>query len=182
MHRVYFNYERLKKSCQTILAVLVTLLIFSNPSLAEERQYKLEAAFLYSFFNYITWPGLLSPQDLQKPIVCVYGDDPIIPYLSYISNKMAEERTLIVKTVKYAEAIAGCNIYFIRHRLSQDMEQSIPNDTLVVFKPDDPLDSAGMIELAQDGERISIKIDQPRLEKDGFQISSRLLDLARKVR
>ncbi len=170
-----------KKACCNIFAAVI-IIVFSNTASAEERQYKLEAAFLYSFFNYITWPGLLTPQDLQKPIVCVYGEDPIIPYLVYISNRMSDERTLTIKTINNPESIIGCNIFFIRHRMSQAIEESTPRDTLVVFKPDDPLDSAGMIELAQDGERISIRIDQSRLEHEGFQVSSRLLDLARKAR
>lgn len=173
---------RWKEGCKTLLTAAVMICAFSYSATGEERQYKLEAAFLYSFFNYITWPGMQNPHDLQKPVICVYGDDPIIPYLDYISDKMSEERTLVIRTITSAEATPGCQILFVRHRISPYMEQSLPNDTLVVFKPDDPLDRGGMIELSQDGERIGIRVDQLQLEQNGFQVSSRLLDLANRVR
>ena len=161
----------------TVLGSMI-LCGFSFPALAEERQYKVEAAFLYSFFNYITWPRYSTPQELQEPVICVNVDDPIIPYLDYIRAKVGGERTLTVRTIADEEIPKGCNIFFMRHRISSRILASLPSTTLMVLKPDDPLDQGGMIELSQDGERIAIKINQPQLEQNGFRISSRLLELA----
>ena len=182
MHRIGRILLRIKKiRWRTMLAASVMLCGSFSYALAEERQYKVEAAFLYSFFNYITWPGYISTQEMQKPLICVYGDDPILPYLYYVSDKMAEERTLSVRRISDKDSAAGCHILFIRHRLSFSMT-SLANDTLVVFKPDDPLDRGGMVELAEDGERISVKINQSLLEQQHFQISSRLLELAQIIK
>lgn len=149
---------------------------------AQERQHKIEAAYLYSFFNYITWPNYDSPQTLVKPVICVYGTDPILPYLKYIQLKMVSERELDVRTVEDGENITGCHILFLRHRIEKQMVASLPGTILTVFKPDDPLDRGGMIELAEDEDRIRIKINQARLEQSGFKVSSRLLDLAQTAR
>lgn len=165
-----------------MLAARVILCVVSSPVLADERPYKIEAAYLYSFFNYITWPNYASPQALVKPAICVYGDDPIIPYLDYIRDKMASERTLNVRSITESNDTAGCNIFFIRHRMPRHILASLPASTLTVFKPDDQLDRGGMIQLSEDEERLMIKIDQSRLEKNGFHVSSRLLSLAQLIR
>jgi hypothetical protein len=152
----------------------------SSIPVADERQYKIEAAYLYNFFNYITWPGYPAPQALENPVICVYGGDPILPYLNYMREKVTGQRSLSVRSVADEPSSEGCNILFMRHRTLPSA--SLPASTLTVFKPDDPLDSGGMIELAQDGDRISIKIHQSQLEKNGFSVSSRLLDLAQRER
>ncbi len=160
------------------LAAFILATFISKAALADERQYKIETAYLYSFFNYITWPGFNSPQDLKNPTICISGEDPIIPYLGYISNKVARERTLTIRPLTDGSSANGCHIFFIRHRISAQMVDSLRRDTLIVFKSDDPLDRGGMIELSEDGERIAIKINQVQLEERGFQVSSRLLELA----
>jgi hypothetical protein len=144
---------------------------------ADERQYKIEAAYLYSFFNYITWPGYNSSQKLEKPVICVYGNDPILPYLDYVKNKMASERTLTIRNISDVSAAGGCHVLFSRH--SALARANIAPDTLLVSKLDDPLDRGGsMIDLSEDGDHIAIRINQSQLEQNGFQVSSRLLELA----
>jgi len=157
-------------------------LMLCAPAYADDRQYKIEAAYLYSFFNYITWPGYGSPRELKSPVICISGADPIISYLEYIRLKMASERSLTIRAVSDESNSAGCHTLFVRHRISPRISSIVSNETLVVFKPDDPLDRGGMIELAEDGDRIAIKIDQETIEQRGFEVSSRLLDLARSVR
>lgn len=163
-------------------AIAVILCLASGQARADARQYKIESAYLYSFFNYITWPGYAAPQDLHKPLICIYGKDPIQPYLEYIRNKVSGERSLSLRSIADGDDTQDCQILFVRHRLPSYMLSSLSKNTLVVFKPDDPLDRGGMIELSEDGERIAMKIDQDQLERKGFQVSSRLLSLARGVK
>ena len=170
-----------KKASALALVAIAVLCLLPASARAEERQYKVEAAFLYNFFNYITWPGYATPQDLQAPVVCIYGNDPLLPYLEYMRGKMASERSMTLREVSRSEDVHGCNILFMRHRMAQQMH-SLPGDTLTVLKPDDPLDAGGMIALNEDGERISIDINQNELAESGFKVSSRLLDIAQSVK
>jgi len=171
-----------RKACLLLLAATMPLCGFSSGAPAQDRQYKIEAAFLYSFFNYITWPDYATPQALEKPAICVYNDDPLLPYLTYISGKMAAERQLTVRSVNDEESVSGCHMLFMRHRISPRMLAAVPASTLTVFKPDDPLDRGGMVELSEDEERITIKINQSQLEQSGFHVSSRLLNLAQSIK
>lgn len=163
-----------------MLVISMSVCIFSFAARAEDRQYKIEAALLYSFFNYITWPGYSTPHELREPVICVYDKDPLLPYLDYIRNKRAAERTLTLRSIPDQDAAAGCHIFFIRHHISPRILASLPGSTLTILKPDDPLDRGGMIELSEEGEHISIKINQSQLEENGFLASSRLLALTRK--
>jgi len=163
-----------------IAGMSLALCAVASNAQAEERKYKIEAAYLYSFFNHITWPGYKTPQDMQKPVICVYGNDPILPYLDYVRGKVAGERQLSMRVVGDGSSAERCHILFMRHRAMQTA--SLDPKILTVFKPDDPLDRAGLIELSDDAERIALKIDQSQLETQGFLVSSRLLALAQRVR
>lgn len=165
--------------CRRIFGIVAALCVLTTPALAQERQYKVEAAFLYSFFNYITWPGYDTPQALKDPVICIYGDDPLVPYLKYVSNKVSAERNLTLRTVS-RNSTDGCHLLFMRHRLPDI--SGVDSKTLTVFMPDDPLDRGGLIELTQEEQRIAVKIDQSNMERRGFLISSRLLQLAKRVR
>lgn len=180
--KVMFLKPHHKQHALAFALGVMLLGLTASPSTAQERQYKIEAAYLYSFFNYITWPNYDSPQALQNPTICVYGEDPIMPYLKYAQLKRSPERAFTIRTVNDGDNITGCNILFLRHRVAGKLLASIPDSILTVFKPDDPLDRGGMIELSEDEDRISMRINQQQLEKNGFKVSSRLLDLAQVAR
>lgn len=173
--------EVLNRPLTRALKLMLAVMLWAAPADADERQYKIEAAYLYSFFNYITWPGYDSPQKLIEPTICVQQGDPILFYLDYVKQRMAGERALTIRAVAEGESAAGCHIFFVRHRISPRLYSTVPDKTLLVLKPDDPLDRGGMIELSEDSDRISISVHQDLLEKHGFAISSRLLNLAREV-
>lgn len=179
MKKTQHRWKAIRKAA---IALSLVSMLCIQPAMAQQRQYKIEAAFLYSFFNYITWPGYESPQALFEPVICVYGKDPILPYLEYVRNRTNVTRTLSVRSVSQPEQTGGCHILFMRHTIPDHIADTLDDSVLTVLKPDDPLDRGGMIELAEEEERILIKINQPKLEQQGFHASSRLLQLAKSIR
>lgn len=154
------------------LALLIPGAGYAQPS----RQYKLEAAFLYNFFNYITWPGYDSPEALENPIICIERDDPIGPYLRYIKQHIQGERSLGIRNLGDGESAAGCHLLFRRYPLRSQHELS--KNTLTVYESDNDLVREGMIELAPEEERMVMVIYNSVMSARGFKVSSRLLDLA----
>lgn len=169
----------LKRSWSYRILAACMLCFMAFPVAAKERQYKIEAAFLYNFFNYITWPGYESSQELQNPVICIYGNDPIKDYLEYIQQRMSDERLLEIRNIYSGDSLKDCHLFFMRHRISLAQFTGVSDSTLTVFILDDPLDRGGMIELSEDEGHIAIHINQSLLKQRGYQISSRLLDLAR---
>ncbi len=164
-------------------ACLLALALAAAPAQAADdaRYHKVEAAFLYNFFNYITWPGYIAPQDLHEAKICIFQNDPIEPYLSYVQQKMSAERHLSVQVISEDADSFDCNLIFMRHHLAAETAHRIAPSTLIVTEPQDSLDRGeGMIELSRMGQGIQMKINQQALTDSGFQVSSRLLDLAMK--
>ena len=149
---------------------------------ADERQYKIESAILYNFFNYITWPGYDAPEDLLKPNLCVYGNDPILKYLDYVRQKMAYERALNIRRLTESAELKGCQMVYIRDATPVQAAKLLAAEgVLTVSNRPDFIEEGGMIELIESGGRIVFEINSTELSKAGFQASSRLLALARKV-
>jgi hypothetical protein len=164
-----------------VLAAMFTLLPFALHA-EDERQYKIEAAFLYNFFNYITWPDYTSPQALKQPVICLYNDDPVLTYLTYVQQKMAAERPLTIRTVQDGESLEGCHMLFSRNNRDDTLPQNgLPASLLTVSDRQGSIKNGEMIEVSQEDERMVMKINQSLLAQKGFQVSSRLLSLAEKV-
>ncbi len=177
-----------KKACRRRFSAALALgMLFTlAPGLLlaqDARQYKIEAAYLYNFFNYITWPGMASPKELKSPTICVYRPDPIEFYLKYLQQKKAAEKQIEIRIITENKSLKGCNLIFSRYQLSRkEMREAHDNHVLTVSNLFDPLDRGGRIELLQQEDRIAITINQTQLEKEGFQLSSRLLNIAQEVR
>lgn len=171
------------------IAVGVTLCFYtSSPANAagDVRQYKIEAAFLYNFFNYITWPGQTSPETLKQAHICLAADDPMQPYLEYVTHKKLLERTIIIQQVEYNSDLEGCHILFLRNVNKEAVSPLLviaeEKGILLVSEKDGFVDEGGMIGLVPQEQRVALDMHLTNMKLAGLQVSSRLLNLARKVR
>ena len=159
----------------------VALVLLTNSAHADkaekERQYKLEAAFLYNFFNYITWPGYDAPDQLATATICVIENDPIEPYLTYVQHKMSEQRQLVIKRLPANGKADGCNLVFARSTMPQS---KLTTPMLTVSA--DSNSSTSMISMHAVNGRMALSINNSALSEQGFQTSSRLLSLAQEIR
>lgn len=170
------------RACIFVAAMGICTLA-STAQAFDARHYKIEAAFLYNFLNYITWPGYNAPEELKEPIICLENDDAMASYLGYVQQKMQEQRTLHIRTVTEGKALDGCHMIFLRRPIAKSyMLRYLQSGILVITEPDDPLDRGGVIELGSEDERLTVSIDNSLLSQHGFRVSSRLLNLAEQVR
>lgn len=160
-----------------IFLTMLVILLAPTAHAADERQFKLEAAFLYNFFNYITWPGYRSPDALKDVTICIESGDPVVPYLSYVQQKMAAQRRLNVHNWTTGDSTDGCHVLF-----SRSGSVTAANGTLTVSARASYINHGGMIGMVQDEGRIGLRINNSLLNEHGFQASSRLLSLAQEVK
>ena len=173
--------ERLKAA----LAAVCLLCLLSPPALAQERIYKIEAAFLYNFFNYIVWPGMDEPP--REGTICVRSRDPVLPYLEYIQRRPNQERRLKVRPLPVdainIQDIRGCHILFLRDIKSEyllEMQKEVLRKGVLLVAEDNNFASA--INIFPQGERLIIDINNTALKEADFRVSSHLLNLAREVK
>ena len=167
-------------SCAIAVIFLALMSITPAPAHADNniRQHKIEAAFLYHFFNYITWPGYTAPENLQQATICIYGDDAVAPYLAYVQRKMAAERQFSIRRLGKDDSLDGCHLLFTRDTIGNTQ---VPDYTLTVLEQNTRADAGGMIELLRDDEHLDMHINNSLLEERGFRVSSRLISLAQQV-
>jgi hypothetical protein len=177
--------RRMHKAASFVLACFL-MAAMAGTARADEHTYKVEAVFLYNFFNYITWPGYHAPEDMKQATICLAANDPVYAYLEYIQHKKQTEREFSIRQMDSGTSLAGCQILFIRDvsdsELSTLHSLAAQNSVLLVSTKPDFVDGGGMIGLLPEGERMAIEIDNSELKQANFQVSSRLLDLARKVK
>jgi len=181
-YKIIFNPGMLTRRCLALF--YIGFFCCSAPAFAEERVYKVEAAFLYNFLDYITWPpknegnsGVFS--------ICVYGNDSLYNSLDYIKRKKIEERKLDIRRLENGKIASRCHIIFI----SKDYSGPAPplqsllglEGALIISDIPGFLDKGGMIELTEEGQRMAISINNSLLSESGFSVSSRLLNIAAKV-
>jgi hypothetical protein len=180
-HRSIVIRYKLKIVASVVLFAFSAFL--TPPAEASEREYKIEAAFLYNFINYITWPNHTTPEEMTNATICIDRSDPIRPYLHYMQRKMREERQLVIADVGASEQLQKCQIFFTRTLLSEArLKEALKAKVLVVSDAPDFIEHSGMIGLAPEGSHMVAEINHSLLKDTGFQVSSRLLSLAREVR
>ena len=178
MINIIKTIKRLWRTCIACLLLLAFILSLPFSALSQEtgRQYKVEAAFLFNFFNYFTWPGYDSPEALVNPTLCVDREDPVEPYLRYIQQHTKGARNLTIRKMKDGESPSRCNLLFTRQPLHNKWD--IPDETLIVLESDEDLEREGMIKLEQQEDHMVMVIHNTWMKDKGFKVSSRLLDLA----
>lgn len=165
------------------LIMMVGACFVGTNAYASEREYKIEAAYIYNFLNYVTWPNLATPQELINPVICLRGEEAIQPYLEYMSQKAADGRDIILRRLSPTDTLKDCHIFYSGRTVNESItHDAAANGTLLVVHNEMPGQSAnGMIDLVETEGRVVMRISQSRLNSSGFQVSSRLLSLAEKI-
>ena len=155
-------------------------LLISIPGHAEEEA-RLKAAFIYNFTKYVTWP-LSIEQASGKLRACVLGKEAFTDELSQLSGREVRTFSLEVVPLQVADSLDGCHVLFVsgvnpRKVLSASTTMPI----LTISDEPDFVSRGGIIGLVTEGRRIRFDINLGTAREAQLQISSRLLQLARRV-
>jgi uncharacterized protein DUF4154 len=149
-------------------------------------QYDVEAAYLFNFGKFITWPASAGTQN--KPLtICVIGEDPFGPSLDHIvSGEKIDGRTVVDKKLSSADEALSCSILYISpseaNRLARIL--SVVKDAPVLTVSDIPefADHGGMIQFVLHENRVRFVVNLGPTQRDGLALSSELLKVALSVK
>jgi hypothetical protein len=181
---------------RTLLGMLTIALALcaARPARADSEssltEYQVEAAFLYHFAKYVTWP----PQAFANPddpiLIGVLGDDPFGDDLvqTVRREKPVQGRSLRIVRGRNPAELARCHILFISAseapRLKQHLEAlaRAHSTALTVGESKDFLDVGGAIRFVVEKNKVRFEIAARAAERAGLSLSSKLLSLARNTR
>ena len=101
------------KSTIAALAIFVS----AAPALAEGsvHDYDVEAAFIYNFTQFITWPEQAFASDQSPFIVGIVGDDPLAPAAldAAMAGKNVLHRPVVVKHFASVDQLESCQLLYV---------------------------------------------------------------------
>jgi len=132
---------------------------------------KIQAVFLFKFFDYIAWPD-----GADKKTICTYGGNPFGSLLNQIAK--LQQNKVIIRHVKDVTMLAGCHILYVIGPLPKLSREPV----LTVSAQPDFARHGGMVEMREDNGKIAMIINLRAMDSAGIKASARLLKLAEVIR
>jgi hypothetical protein len=152
---------------------------------AVAAQRRIEAAYLYKFGSYITWPEEMFPK-LDSPfIIGVAGDDAMADELTtLVMGRDINGRSVVVRRVRAGQNTDDIHLLFVATGTAGGealIEGSRDKPTVTVVEGADGLTRGAdmAFELIDDRVRFDVALDVA--QRDGVKISSQLLSVAYSV-
>jgi hypothetical protein len=144
-------------------------------------EYDIKAAFLYNFTQFTEWPAAS-----EKAVrLCIFGSNPFGSKLEDLVQKTTNNRKLSVQHLGNLNNIDNCQVLFI-----SELERTSPQELLaatgkspiLTISDDKSLFESGMmVGLFVDRNRIVFDINYTSIRNANLSMSSKVLNLARKV-
>ena len=149
-----------------------------------DNEYRLKAAFLYRFPEFVEWPA--AALDGRSTVdLCIHAPNPFGDVLDQLAaGESLRGRRLAVRHVD-GDRLAGCHLLFLPRQLASHAAilrrvQSLP--VLTVSDAPDFLDRGGVIQLYLVNDRVRFSISTAAANRAKLRVSTQLLRLALSVR
>jgi hypothetical protein len=170
-----------------LLALVPARAAETEPTLTRPQ---VEAAFLYHFGKYVTWPDRAFAAANEPLVIGVLGDDSVAEGLTRTisQSKLVQGRPVRIARGRTAAELARCHILFIgaseQSRLAQHFTalEQLRSTALTVGESEDFLGAGGAIRFVVENQKVRFDINAAAATQAGLSISSKLLSLARNAR
>lgn len=166
-----------------ILLFLLLAPVASSP--AADSEYQVKAAMLYNFAKFVEWPAESFGSE-GRIMFCIAGKSPLNDTIQQMQGKQVKGRTVSIRPIVRPADVADCQILFIPRsesaRLPDYLQQAARYSALTVSDQERFVAGGGMIGFYEEENRLRFEINQENAQKRRLQISSHLLNLARRAR
>jgi hypothetical protein len=174
LQRQYYPFRGLLKA--TLLACVLLLSSFGQQQTTE---YKLKAAFIYNFLQYIEWEPQSSNNEF---VIAIVGSSPISQPLEDIARlKSGKDRKITIKYFNDADDIGACHILFIPETSPVPLNTiltKVPKGALTVSERDGYALRGTAINFIIVNNKLKFESNLRALSAAGLKASSQLLKLA----
>ena len=175
---------------RSLLTFLFALtLSFCTASLLAQtvaKEYRIKAAFLFNFSQYVEWPPDTF-KDANDPLTyCTIGDDPFQGELDESLNaKSVGRRPLRVQHLRPPENFQGCQILFIganeKKRVTAVLETLKQSPVLIVGESNHFVQQGGTVGFLSEDNTIRFEVNLDAAQRARLNISATLLSVAKTV-
>jgi hypothetical protein len=179
---------RFMRCCLNSILYLALVVLLSAASLpaadVSPSEYKLKAAFLFHFSQFVDWPANASVGKQAPFVIGVLGRNPFGTDLEQtIRGKIVGARPLQIREFgSLADATNHCQILFIssseQQRFPEIFSRLAGLNILTVGEADNFGDAGGMIHFVLEGTKIRFRVNETEATRSGLKISAKLLSLA----
>ena len=161
-----------------VLIVLALLLATMAPALAQSREYKLKAAFIYNFVKFVEWPSNTGPIK-----VAILGTDPFEGALGKLETRKVDGRDLVVSVISDVNQATDYHVVFLADTSQRQklLNRVQGHPVLTISDEPDFCKNGGGITLVSARNRIRFQINKKTLDKANLRPNTRLLALASQV-
>ena len=174
------------------MGLLILATVFTPVSSVAQNnptEYKIKAAILHKFINFIDWPKNVYTDPSASVTLCVVGDDPFGDSFANVLGKLVQDRlfgVLRLNTLSPGPLLEGCQILFFPSGMSEQEVRNLLEDVadkpiLTVGETEDFLEMGGMVNFIDDVGKVRFEINVAPTGKAGIEIRSRLLRVAVRV-
>jgi hypothetical protein len=170
-------------------AMLLALMLsgsMQNAWADEEAEYRIKAAFLCKFGNYIDWPELAPAGTDATFVIGVMAHAPVAEAVAAAAKGQGVNgRAITVRRIERVEAMQGLNILFVARshatRLPEALAALKEQPVLVVTEQDGDPPAGSMVNFVVVDDKVKFDISTTASEHVRLRISARLLGVARNV-
>lgn len=154
-------------------------------AVAGTPEYAVKAAYVYNFAKFVEWPPANPTAALT---VCIYGKTPLAGFLDEtVRGKLVHGLPVEVKRMPEGdEHWDSCAAVFFgatnRARIQTVLAQLKGRSILTLGESEAFAEGGGMITLVVEGDRVRFDINLAAVTDARLKISSKLMELARRVR
>jgi hypothetical protein len=151
---------------------------------ADVSQQQVEAAYLYKFGNYVTWPDKTFAAPDSPIVIGVADAGGLADELSgMVSGRVIGSRPLLVRRIRAGDSLAGVQILFVGSG-AQDggfFQSAHGHPILVVTEGKDGLALGGAVSFVVVDDRVRFDVSLDAVQQNGLKLSSQLLSVAHSV-
>jgi hypothetical protein len=175
-------------STATALALSLAAALWTPATAGIYGQYQVKAVFLYNLTNFIEWPANNDPASHRPFIIRVLGHDTLGGHLDQaVAGETVNSRNIRIERIASLSQIqsGSCDLLFINadqmHLWPQIREIVRAHPVLTVSDVEGFCHRGGIVNLLTAGRKICIEINMEEARRNLFEISAKLLKLARIV-
>jgi YfiR/HmsC-like len=170
--------------------IVLVMLVLQAPQLACAQtatdEYKVKAAFLFHFAQFVDWPSDAFNSGDQSLDMCIFDDEPHLQELqSALEGKAIGARVVHVRLLHQTQPVQGCSILFLGRDEGRRQTAALRNlhgqPVLTIGESNNFLSEGGIIRLHLVQDKVRFDINVGVADSSHLKISSRLLLLASSV-